>query len=311
LKIDNVCMIGGSGFVGRHVASLLTKEGIRVRIPTRRRERAKDLLVLPTADVVEANVHDDGALDRLLAGMDAVINLAGALHGDLHAVHVDLPRRIVAACARHGIARLLHMSALNADSKGPSAYLRTKGEGEKIVMNSGLAVTSFRPSIIFGPGDSSLTLFGKLARLPVLPLASPNARFQPVFVENVAQAFAGSLTDPKTFGQHYDLCGPGSYSLRQLVTFAAHVTGRDPVIVGLNESLSFLQAMIMEFLPGKIMTRDNYYSMKVDAVCKCDGSNGFARVWNIRPTTLEEVAPMFLASGLPRGRYDRFRRKEP
>ena len=176
MKINNVCIIGGSGFVGKHIANLLTTQEISLRIPTRHRERAKELLVLPTVDVVEANVHDDATLDRLLIGMDAVINLVGILHGDFRSAHVELPRKIVAACNRNGIARLLHMSALNAGIDRPSAYLRSKGEGERIVMASGLITTIFRPSVIFGPGDSSLNLFAKLARwLPVLPLASPDA----------------------------------------------------------------------------------------------------------------------------------------
>jgi uncharacterized protein YbjT (DUF2867 family) len=255
-------------------------------------------------------VHDDATLDRLLIGMDAVINLVGILHGDFRSAHVELPRKIVAACNRNGIARLLHMSALNAGIDCPSAYLRSKGEGERIVMASGLMTTIFRPSVIFGPGDSSINLFAKLARwLPVLPLASPDAKFQPVFVENVAHAFAASLTAPNTFGQSYDLCGPKCYSLRQLVEYAAHVTGHDPVIIGLNDGLSYLQALMMEFLPGKLMTRDNYYSMKVDSVCDSGALSNFAEVWGIRPTELEEVAPLYLANRMPRERYDRYRNR--
>lgn len=310
MKINSVCIIGGTGFVGKHIANLLTAQEIRVRIPTRHRERHKELLVLPTADVVEANVYDDAELDRLLIGMDAVINLVGVLHGDFRSAHVELPLKIVAACARNGIARLLHMSALNANTDGPSAYLRSKGEGEQIVMASGLVTTIFRPSVIFGPGDSSLNLFAKLARwLPILPLASPDAKFQPVFVEDVAYAFAASLTAPNTFGQSYDLCGPECYSLRQLVEYAAHVTGHSPVVIGLNDSLSYLQAMIMEFLPGKLMTRDNYYSMKVDNICSTNGHNKLTEVWGIRPTALEEVAPLYLTNCMPRERYDRYRHR--
>jgi uncharacterized protein YbjT (DUF2867 family) len=310
MKINNVCIIGGSGFVGKHIANLLTTQEISLRIPTRHRERAKELLVLPTVDVVEANVHDDATLDRLLIGMDAVINLVGILHGDFRSAHVELPRKIVAACNRNGIARLLHMSALNAGIDRASAYLRSKGEGERIVMASGLMTTIFRPSVIFGPGDSSLNLFAKLARwVPVLPLASPDAKFQPVFVENVAHAFAASLTAPNTFGQSYDLCGPKCYSLRQLVEYAAHVTGHDPVIIGLNDGLSYLQALLMEFLPGKLMTRDNYYSMKVDSVCGSGALSNFAEVWGIRPTELEEVAPLYMANRMPRERYDRYRNR--
>ncbi|MGH8763933.1 MAG: complex I NDUFA9 subunit family protein [Nitrosospira sp.] len=309
MRIDNVCIIGGSGFVGKHIANLLATQGINLRIPTRHRERAKELLVLPVADVVQANVHDDAELDRLLVGMDAVINLVGVLHGDFSAAHVELPRKIVAACARNGITRLLHMSALNAGASRPSAYLRSKGEGERIVMTSGSMTTIFRPSVIFGPEDASLNLFARLARLPVLLLASPDAKFQPVFVEDVAHAFAASLAAPNTFGQRYDLCGPQCYNLRQLVEYAAHVTGRKPTIIGLNDSLSYLEASVMEFLPGKLMTRDNYHSMKVDSVCGCDGPGKLAEIWGIRPTALEEVAPLYLANRMPRERYDRYRHR--
>ena len=271
-------------------------------IPTRHGERTRELLALPTVKVVEANVYDDAELDRLLAGMDAVINLVGILHGDFTAAHVELPRKIVAACKHNGIVRLLHMSALNASIKGPSAYLRSKGEGEKVVLESGLMTTIFRPSVIFGQEDSFLNLFAKLTRfLPILPLASPNAKFQPVFVENVAHAYAASLAAPATFGQSYDLCGPKIYTLRQLVKYVTHITGHHSIIIGLNDSLSYLQAAMMERLPGKLMTRDNYYSMKEDSVCSCDGGNNFATVLGIRPVALEAVAPLYLACHKPHG----------
>lgn len=308
MKMNNVCIIGGSGFVGGHIAHLLAAQGINLRIPTRRRERVKELLVLPTAEVVQADIHDAAELDRLLAGMDAVINLVGILHGNFTAAHVELPRKIVAACRRNGVTRLVHMSALNAGSEAPSDYLRSKGAGEKIVMESGLMTTIFRPSVIFGPGDSFLNLFAGLARLPLLPLASPHAKFQPVFVENVAHAFMASLAQPASFGQRYNLCGPKTYTLRQLVAYVAKITGHNPAIIGLNDGLSWLQALTLELLPGKLMTRDNYYSMKVDSVCD-DSANNFLATFCIRPTALEEVAPLYLARHLPRERYSRFRHR--
>lgn len=310
MKIDNVCVFGGSGFVGGHLLNLLTNQEIFLRVPTRNYERSKGLLVIPTVDLVEANIYDDAELDRLLMGMDAVINLVGVLHDDFAAAHVELPRKIVAACKRNGITRILHMSALNAGPGQPSAYLRSKGEGEDTVMTSGLTVTVFRPSVIFGPGDASLSLFAKLGRLPVLPLASPDAKFQPVFVEDVVRAFAASLDATRTFGQRYDLCGPKCYSLRQLVEYAAHVTGHDPAIIGLGDGLSHLEAFMMEFLPGNLMSRDNYQSMKVDSVCGCEAQpNNLPEVWGIRPTALEEVAPLYLAHQMPRERYEHLRNR--
>lgn len=308
MKVNNVCIIGGSGFVGEHIAHLLAAQEINLRVPTRHRERAKSLLVLPTADVVEADIHEPAELDQLLVGMEAVINLVGVLNGDFVSTHVELPKKIVAACKHNNISRLLHVSALNANVNGASAYLRSKGEGEKVITESGLNTTIFKPSVIFGPGDSFLNLFANLARrLPVLPLASPNAKLQPISVENVAQIIVSSLSIPATFGQSYDLCGPNIYTLKQLVEYVASIAGHDLSIIGLNDSLSYLQAMIMEILPGKLMTRDNYFSLKVDSICNCDAMNKLEAVFDIHVAALEEVAPLYLAHHMPRERYNDFR----
>ncbi len=320
MDITTVCVIGGSGFVGRHVCRQLAAHGYRVRVPARDRERAKALILLPTVDVIEANIHDAGQLSQVIAGCDAVINLVGLLHdgrgnNSLVAAHVELPRKIVAACQRRGVRRLVHMSALNADVNGPSAYLRSKGEAEAIVRAAGLDVTVFRPSVIFGRDDSFLNLFAKLLRLPmvlmpILPLASPDARFQPVFVGDVAAAFVKSLEGFDSIGESYDLCGPKVYTLRELVEFVGAATGRGRPIIGLNAALSYWQAFMMELFPIKqvmgalnmLMTRDNHYSMKIDSVCNCDFPFG------IRPAALEAVAPAWLTPGTtPRARYQRFR----
>jgi NADH dehydrogenase len=186
------------------------------------------------------------------------------------------------------------MSALQAHEHGPSRYLRSKGEGEGSVLRAadhGLKVTVFRPSVIFGAEDSFLNLFSPLVRLaPIVPLACPEARFQPVYVGDVAQAFVASLALPATFGKRYDLCGPRAYSLRQLVRYVARLNGVCPVIVGLGNRLSYWQARLMELSPLKMMTRDNYYSMQVDSVCDCP----FPAVFDIRPTALEAVAPTYI-----------------
>ena len=308
MKIKNICIVGGSGFVGQHIAHLLSARGINLRIPTRRRERAKSLLVLPTVDVIETNVHDPKELDRLLVGIDAVINLVGILDGDFISTHIELPKKIVAACKRNGVSRLLHISALNAKVDGTSAYLRSKGEGEKVIMESNLEATIFRPSVIFGSGDSFLNLFANLVRcLPILPLASPNSKFQPVFVENVADVIAVSLSTPATFGKSYDLCGPKIYSLRQIVEYVSVITEHKLSIIGLSDWLSYLQAIFLEFLPGKLMTRDNYRSMKIDSICDCNNESDLTAVFKVHPTELEEVAPLYLSQNMPRERYTGFR----
>lgn len=308
----DVLLVGGSGFVGSAVARRLHAAGVRVTVPTRRRERAKHLLVLPTIDVVEADVHDDGTLVRLMRGRDAVINLVGVLRGGeglpygkgFARAHVDLPGRIARAAAATGVRRLVHMSALRAAEDAPSGYLRSKAAGERAVLAAapGLAVTIFRPSVIFGSGDSFLTLFAGLLKLaPLVPLACPDARFQPVWVEDVAAAFAAALRHPESSGHAFDLGGPRQYSLRELVDYAGRVSGHRRPILGLPLPLSRFQALVMEWVPGGPMTRDNVRSMQVPSVCP----EGTAFPFGIAPAALEAVAPGYL--GLPGAGFDAFR----
>lgn len=307
MLIRNVLVIGGSGFIGRHVVRQLAAAGIQVRVPTRNRERARDLILLPTVDVLRADVHDDATLERLVAGVDAVINLVGILHGDFDKAHVALPRRIATACGKAGVGRLVHVSALKADPDGPSTYLRSKAQGEKHVLaaqSDALQTTILRPSVVFGRDDRFLNLFAQLARrLPVLALASPDARFQPIHVQDLARAITASLTDPRTFGQTYELCGPRVYTLRELVTFVVRTLGLQRPVLGLGPSLSMLQATLLEQLPGRLMTRDNVRSMQVDNVCGCN----FPEVFGFAPTPLEAVVPVYIAGVTPRSRYRWFR----
>jgi len=200
----------------------------------------------------------------------------------------------------------LHMSALKAEPDGPSQYLRSKGEAEATVRAAAkdMAVTVFRPSVIFGPGDGFLNRFAALIRyFPVLPLACAGARFQPVYVEDVARVIADSIDNPAAFGATFDVCGPRVYTLRELVQFTADVMGKKRRIFGLSPGLSRLQATLLEFAPGKPMTRDNLASMQVDSVCDCD----FEQQFGFRPASLEAIAPTYLVNRTPRGRYAAFR----
>jgi NADH dehydrogenase len=307
MLIFNVLVLGGSGFLGRHVVHQLAERGMQVRVPTRNRERAKQLILLPTVDVLEADVHDPATLDRLVGAADAVVNLIGILHGDFQRAHVQLPRQIIEACHRHGVRRLVHVSALQADPAAPSMYLRSKGEAEQLVLaaqGDTLQTTIMRPSVIFGREDRFLNLFARLARrLPAIVLASPGARFQPVHVDDVARTIVASLPEARTFGQRYDLCGPRVYTLRQLVELVVRAAGLRRPIIGLGPSASMLQAAVLEHLPGKLMTRDNIRSMSVDNVCRCD----FPGVFGFAPTPLEAVAPLYITGATPRARYRWFR----
>ncbi len=304
MKHQNILVVGGAGFVGRHLVAAFAARGARVTVPTRRRERAKHLILLPTVDVVEADVNDAKALVALAAGRDAVVNLAGILHGpDFKLAHVELAQSIVNACHRAGVRRLLHMSALGADTDGPSEYLRSKGIGARAVLAADdLAVTVFRPSIIYGPEDRFLNLFARLAAwTPLFVLGSPGARFQPVYVGDVVRAFVAALDNEEAAGKSYDLCGPKEYTLRQLVALACAITGRRRLVIGLPEGLSYLQAWSMELLPVKLLTRDNHYSMQVPNV------SASAFPFGIRPVLLEATVPSWLAPAGPRERYPQLR----
>ncbi len=318
MTIQNVCILGGGGFVGHHLVATLAARGLNIRVPARRRESVKDLIVLPTVEVVETDIHDPASLNALFDGMDAVINLVGLLHesasgegegqparrGSFAHAHVELPRKLVQACRTAGVRRLLHMSALGADTDSRSAYQRSKAAGEALVMQADdLAVTVFRPSVIFGPGDSFLTMFADLLKLaPVVPLAGGNARFQPVFVGDVARAFATALDLPVTHGQRYNLCGPKVYSLAELVRLTAKNLDLCRVVVPLGQTPSYWFALLMELKPGaKIMTRDNHYAMLSDNVCPA----GFPPLFG-KATALESVIGYLKEAG-PRRNYTGYR----
>jgi NADH dehydrogenase len=315
MDIKKVLLLGGSGFVGTYIANRLSQRGIEVTIPTRRRERTKALIIQPGVEMVEANIHCEQTLAGLMQGQDAVINLVGILHSrdvklpyskDFAEAHVELPKKIVAACKATGVRRLLHMSALNADPQGPSEYLCSKGEGEAIVLaaRAELDVTVFRPSVIFGLGDSFLSMFAAvLKKLPFFPLGFGHARFQPVWVADVADAFVDSLGDAATYGQVYDLVGPKVYSLRELVDYTAQLTGSSARIIALSEGWAYLQAGLMWLSPKPMMSPDNLRSMQVDNVA-ATGSQAPAG-W--RPTALEAVAPTYIALNTPKGKLDGFR----
>lgn len=308
---ERVTVIGGSGFLGCRLVQRLADRGLQVLVPTRNRERAKrELIVLPTVDVVRADVHATAALERLLAGSDAVVNLVGILHRSrrqsFERVHVELPLAIAQACRRTGVRRLLHMSALNAARDAPSDYLRSKGEGEARLLEvagEDLQVTVFRPSVIFGAGDSFLSMFARLQRLlPIMLLGSPRARFQPVWVEDVARALAAALDERETFGHAYELCGPKVYTLRDLVELAGRLSGHARPVIGLGPRASYWQAALLELSPVKLITRDNVRSMSIDNVCRC----GWPEIFDFKPSALEAIAPSYLSPAAHR-RYDGFR----
>jgi uncharacterized protein YbjT (DUF2867 family) len=310
MQLKEITVLGGTGFVGSAIVAKLDAAGYCVKVLTRNRERAKHLILLPNVKVVECDVLDYQALNKELRGSDAVINLIGVLHQNRKAtfntMHHQLPAQVAKICADLGIKRLLHMSSLGASAEAPSQYLRSKAAGETalLTLQHKLHLTIFKPSIIFGRGDSFINLFAKLIKLlPVMVLVKPDARFQPVWVEDIAGCFVNSLKNIDTYGQVYELAGPKVYTFRELVnTIMAMIHIQRPIL-GLGDRLTYAQAWIMEWLPGQLMSRDNVRSMEVPSV----SHNVFPAVFGITPTALEAVAPEYLVNHTPRGAYDRYR----
>jgi NADH dehydrogenase len=310
----SVVLFGGTGFIGSHLAARLAEHDMTIVVPTRHEAHAMHLMPLGV-DIVEADIHDDATVRRLVAGRDAVINLVGILHShhgtpygpEFRHAHVELPRRIVAACAAEGVPRYLHMSALGADCHGASMYQRSKGDGELAAgAEAAVAATIFRPSVVFGPDDNFLNMFAHLQRyLPLVPLASAHARFQPVYVGDVAEAFVRALLEPHTRNQTYELGGPGIYTMAELVRLAGRYSGHPRPVIGLPDALARLQAGFFELLPGTpLITRDNLDSMKTDNVVKASNGVLTAEALGIKLTPLESVAPQYLASA---GQLDELR----
>ncbi|WP_310632917.1 MULTISPECIES: complex I NDUFA9 subunit family protein [unclassified Paraburkholderia] len=313
MRHQAIAVIGGSGFIGSHLVNALVEAGKTVRVATRRRANARHLTLLPI-DVLETDVSDPVALAGFLEGADAAINLVGTLNGGhgtpygagFAKLHVDLPTKIVAACESKGVHRLIHLSALGADPRGPSMYLRSKGDGEKAVhASTSLASTIFRPSVVFGPEDSFLNRFAVLQKLfPMIPLGMPDAKFQPVFVGDVSKAIVNVLDLDAASGHTYELGGPTVYTLEQLVQYCGEAIGKHARIVRLPDAFARLQAFSFEFAPGEpVLTRDNLDSMKVDSVL----SGPLAPELGVEPASIETIAPLYLADASLRSRLNIFR----
>ncbi|AXE31490.1 NAD-dependent dehydratase [Chromobacterium phragmitis] len=291
-----ICLIGGSGFIGRHLAAQLASRGYRVTVASRRLD-LPEFRVLPSAELVRADIHDPERLASLVAGHDAVISMVGILHGSraqFEKAHAELPQKIVAACARQGVRRLVHISALGAAQDAPSDYQQTKALGELAVERAGLDWSILRPSVVFGRDDAFLNMFAGLQKLlPALPLAGADCRMAPIWVDDVARAVCECLARRKTVGKRMDLAGPETYTLAELARLAGRASGHSRPVFGLPDSLAMLQAALMESLPGPtLMSRDNVRSLRWDNVSDQPFPSdllGFA------PAALSALAPDWLA----------------
>ena len=263
MKHKNIILLGGSGFVGRHLATELAQRGYQVTIPCRRPQRLNALKVLSNITLLQANIMDPSELTALCKGHDAVFNLVGILNEtgkmSFRGMHIDFVKTIVQACQKNGIRRLLHISALGANqASGSSQYLRTKGEGENLLHSYGqnkLQVTSFQPSVIFGPDDSFINRFGSILKLcpGFFPLACPNSRFSAVYIQDVVSRMVDCIDDTQSFSRRYPLCGPETLTLRQIVELIGQSQHSHCKIIGLSDRLSQFQAVVLENLPGQLI----------------------------------------------------------
>lgn len=309
MKPLNIVILGGTGFVGQHLVPRLARDGHHITVLSRNRALLRQLYVLPNVRVETANVHAQSALVERFKGADAVINLVGILNergfggGGFRRAHVDLTRTIIDACRVAGVSRLLQMSALNA-GRGRSHYHVTRGEAESAVKNSSLNWTIFQPSVIFGRGDGLFRRFAFLLGLtPVLPLARAGAKFAPVYVGDVVDAFAQALHDPATVRQVYELYGPQVLTLAQIVRLTARERGLKRLVLPLPDALGRLQAAAMDFVPGKPFSTDNYLSLAVDSV---GGIDGLYRL-GIDKTPIDAVVPELLRQSPRQAQLDRNR----
>jgi uncharacterized protein YbjT (DUF2867 family) len=307
--MNKILILGGTGFVGGHLCEKLAELPCRATVVTRRRSNAKHLQMLPMVDIAEIGAYDTASLAPLLAEHDAVVNLIAILHGNKAAfekAHVELPQLLARACEAVGQRRLVHVSALGAGLEAPSMYQRSKARGEAVLLASGLDVSMLRPSVMFGAGDRFMNTFARLQQIfPVIPLAGSRARFQPVWVEDVANAIVRCLQDRDTIGQIYETCGPEIFSLRELVELAGRYSGVNDgagrSIIGLPGALGRLQALLMELAPGEpLMSRDNLDAMKLDNVAT--GWLPGLSALGIKPASIHAIAPLYLgAQGLRSG----------
>jgi len=307
--MKKILILGGTGFVGRHLCEKLAELPCRVTVVTRRHSHAQHLQMLPMVDIAEVASYDSASLMPLLAEHAAVVNLVAILHGNEAAfekVHVQLPLELARACDAAGQRRIVHISALGASVDSASMYQRSKARGEAVLLGSGLDVSVLRPSVIFGSEDKFLNTFASLQKIfPVIPLAGSSARFQPVWVEDVATAIVKCLEDKNTIGQTFEACGPEVFTLRQLVQLAGRYSGvnngEGRYIIGLPDSLARLQAWLMELAPGDpILSRDNLDAMKTDNIAS--GKLPGLTALGITPSALSTVVPFYLgAQGLRSG----------
>ena len=307
-----IVLIGASGFLGGYLLHALTAERHHCVVLTRAAVRRSSLELLPGVDLLQADIYDVDVLTEQFANADAVVSMAGILNETggggkgFHKVHVELVEGIIKACQLAGVSRLLHVSALHAGN-GSSYYLKSKGQAEALLRaTNDLNISIFQPSVIFGRGDQFFNRFAAMMSFtPVIPLACPKARLQPVFAGDVAAVMAASLDDPMTWGKSYELAGPQSFTLKELVEWTAKTKGLRKRVIGLPRPLSAMLAVVMGLVPGKPFSWDNYLSLKTD---NTSSQNGFA-YFGVEPRAIDLVVPYYLTGSVHQRRLQTCRKQ--
>tara|TARA_B100001250_G_scaffold69254_1_gene55579 strand:+ start:315 stop:1271 length:957 start_codon:yes stop_codon:yes gene_type:complete len=315
MLIKKIAILGGTGFVGQSLCNRLSEDGYELKVPTRNREYSReDLILLPNLELIETDIHNPKNLKKLLVDCDAVINLIGILNEKenngkgFKKVHVELIKNLISACEINGIRRILQLSALNADTKnGKSFYLKTKGEAEELLRSNSaeIEITIFRPSVIFGRKDSFFNRFAKLLKISPLffPLACHKTKFSPIYILDLVEMMTNTIKDPESYNKTYQVCGPKTYTLKDLVSYTSKTLGLKCLIIPLNNVFSRIQAKIFDFLPGKPFSTDNYLSAQTDSICECNDLFKY----NIKATAIEDVVPQYLSGYEYRSFYSKFR----
>ena len=304
--VTMVVVFGGGGFFGRRLVHRLTAQGMTVRVAVRHPDHARielQSIGFDRVTVVPADVRDQASVAAAIAGADAVVNTVSAYveNGGVtfEAVHVQGAETVAREAVAAGVARLVLVSGIGADADSRFPYIRARGRGEQVVQQTFLEATIVRPGAMFGPGDALFTTLAELIKLlPVLPLiGSGDTRLQPVFVEDVTEAVARILTDPRTVGRTYELAGPGVYTLRELVTMTLHLLGKRRLLIPVPFAVAEIQARLFELLPNPPLTTGQVDLLKADNLASRT-LPGLQEL-KIQPKTVEEVVPTYIGTRPP------------